>query len=82
MERVKSRKTHNWNQIHYVVTTKLGYISFSGYRVGYVYYQRPGSITISLKKSNSISKELTQKIMLLFSISYNDFICLHKSRHS
>ncbi len=79
MERTKSRKTHNWNQIHYVVTTILGYKSFSKYRDAYVYYQRAGP-TIPVKKCNSISKELTQKIIPLFGISYNEFVDLYKSR--
>ncbi len=80
MEHTKSRKTHNWNQIHYVVTTILGYKSFSKYRDSYVYYNRAGSYTIPVKKHNSLSKELTQKIIPLFGISYNEFIDLYKSR--
>jgi len=80
MERTKLRKTHNWNQIHYVVTTILGYKSLSKYRDAYVYYQRAGSYIIPVKKSNSLSKEYTQKLIPLFGISYNEFVDLYKSR--
>lgn len=68
MERTKSRKTHNWNQIHHVVTAILGYRSLSKYRDAYVYYQRAGSYIIPVKKSNSLSKEYAEKIITLFGI--------------
>jgi hypothetical protein len=63
-----------------VVTAILGYKSFSKYLDAYVYYQRAGSHIIPVKKSNSLSKEYTQKIIPLFGISYDEFVDLYKSR--
>ena len=37
---------------------------------------------IPIKKSNSLSKDYTQKVIPLFGISYNEFVVLYKSRSS
>ncbi len=63
-------------------TAILGYKSFSKYRDAYVYYQRADFYIIPIKKSNSLSKDYTQKVIPLFGISYNEFVVLYKSRSS
>ena len=72
------RKNHNWNQIHRIVITKLGFRQVSSYQNQFLYYQRDGSPIIPVQKSNNLSIEYVRKVIPLFSISYEDFVKLLK----
>ena len=73
------KRTHNWNQIHRVVTVKLGFRQVSSYRNTALYYKRDDGIVIPLQKSNTLTVDYVKKLMPFFGISYSDFLSLYKN---
>lgn len=70
---------HNWNQIHRVVTIKLGFIQISTYRNEFLYYQRGSGPVLPIQKSNSLTVDYVKKVIPYFGISYVDFLNLLKT---
>jgi len=76
MPSTKLRK-HNWNQIHKVATTKLGFKQVSDYKNEFIYYRRGDGPVVIVQKSNILSLEYVKKVIPSFGISYDEFVGLY-----